>query len=127
MDKSLLMRRIIEMYPQLKSKDAEQVVRVILDALCCTLVKGGRIEIRGFGSFSLLRLPPKQKRSTKTGFKLKDPAKYTPQFKPAKELRSRADKCNGAVIAERCRPPSASPNLCNRDLADDMEETAIYA
>lgn len=127
MDKSLLMRRIIETYPQLKTKDAEQVVKVILDELCCTLAKGGRIEIRGFGSFSLLRLPPKQKCSTKTGFKLNGPAKYTPQFKPAKELRSRADKGNGPVIAEICRPSSTSPDLCNHDLADDMEETAIYA
>lgn len=100
MDKPDLIRRIAETHPQLNTKDAEHTVKVILDALCGTLAKGGRIEIRGFGSFSLNQRPPRQKRNLKTGGNLKEPAKYIPQFKPAKELRARA--CNGTGIAEIC-------------------------
>jgi integration host factor subunit beta len=96
MDKLHLVKRIAEIHPQLKTKDAEYTVKVILDALCSTLAKGGRIEIRGFGSFSLTQRPPKQKCNPKTSGKLKEPAKYTPHFKPAKELRARANTGNGA-------------------------------
>lgn len=96
MDKLHLIKHIAEMHPQLKTIDAEYTVKVILDALCGTLAKGGRIEIRGFGSFTLNQQPPKQKRNPKTGGKLKEPAKYIPHFKPAKELRTRANKGNGA-------------------------------
>jgi integration host factor subunit beta len=127
MDKIQLIERIIEMHPQLKQKDAETTVKVILDALCSTLAKGGRIEIRGFGSFSLNRLPPKQKPSTKAGFKLKEPPRYIPCFKPAKELRARANKCNGEAIVELFPHQPISAGLLVHDGANDAEPDAIYA
>lgn len=127
MDKLHLIKRLAEMYPQLKTKEAEYSVKVILDALCGTLARGGRIEIRGFGSFSLNQRPSKQKRNPNTGGKLKEPAKYIPHFKPAKELRARASKGNGAGIAEICHSQTISPDRFNRDVANDAEYAAIYA
>lgn len=127
MDKLHLIKRIAETYPQLKTKEAEYSVKVILDALCGTLARGGRIEIRGFGSFSLNQRPSKQKRKPNTGVKLKEPAKYIPHFKPAKELRARASKGNGAGIAEICHSQTILPDRFNRDVANDAEYAAIYA
>lgn len=116
------------MNPQLKTKEAEHSVRVILDAMCCALSKGGRIEIRGFGSFSLNRLSPKQQRKPDTGGKtLKSPAKYIPHFKPAKELRARASKGIETGAAEIYRPILMPPELLNHDEANDTGQTAIYA
>lgn len=72
----------------LLAKDAELGVKVILDALSSALSKGGRVEIRGFGSFGLnYRPPPRQGRNPKTGVSVKMPAKYLPHFKAGKELR----------------------------------------
>lgn len=65
---------------------------MILDALSDALSKGGRAEIRGFGSFGLNYRPPRQGRNPKTGAKVKVPAKYVPHFKPGKELKERVDR-----------------------------------
>jgi integration host factor subunit beta len=81
MIRSDLIARLAELHPQLLAKDTDNVVRVILDALSNTLSKGGRVEIRGFGSFSLNYRPPRQGRNPKNGDKVKVPAKYVPHFK----------------------------------------------
>jgi len=127
MDKLQFIKRIVEMHPQLKAKEVEKTVRVILDALCCTLAKGGRIEIRGFGSFSLSQLPPKQKLISKTGFKLKESPRYIPHFKPAKELRARACRANEAEAIEKCQPQLILPDRFDHNVANDAEPVAIYA
>lgn len=92
MPRSELIERIADLHPQLQLKDAELVVRVILDALSNALSKGGRAEIRGFGSFGLNYRPPRQGRNPKTGAKVKVSAKYVPHFKPGKELKERVDR-----------------------------------
>jgi integration host factor subunit beta len=89
MIRSDLIAKLAEMHPQLQTKDAEFAVKVILDALSSTLSRGGRVEIRGFGSFALNYRPPRQGRNPKTGDKVKVPAKYVPHFKAGKELRER--------------------------------------
>jgi integration host factor subunit beta len=89
MIRSDLISKLAELHPQLLAKDAELVVKVILDALSATLARGGRVEIRGFGSFGLNYRPPRQGRNPKTGDKVKVPAKYVPHFKAGKELRER--------------------------------------
>jgi integration host factor subunit beta len=66
-------------------------VKVILDALTDALARGDRIEIRGFGSFTLNYRPPRLGRNPKSGEKVQVPAKYVPHFKPGKELRERVD------------------------------------
>ena len=65
---------------------------MILDALSEALVKGDRIEIRGFGSFSLNYRPPRVGRNPKSGDKVSVPEKWVPHFKAGKELRERVDK-----------------------------------
>lgn len=91
MTRSDLISRLAERHPQLLAKDAELAVKVILDAMSATLAKGGRIEIRGFGSFALNYRPPRTGRNPKSGEKVQVPAKYVPHFKAGKELRERVD------------------------------------
>jgi integration host factor subunit beta len=73
------------------AKDADFAVKMILDALTSALVKGDRIEIRGFGSFALNYRPPRTGRNPKSGDKVQVPEKYVPHFKAGKELRERVD------------------------------------
>lgn len=60
MTRSDLIVRLAERHPQLLAKDTELAVKVILDALSATLSHGGRVEVRGFGSFNLNYRPPRQ-------------------------------------------------------------------
>ncbi|MCE9551082.1 MAG: integration host factor subunit beta [Betaproteobacteria bacterium] len=91
MTRSDLIAKLAELYPQLLAKDADLAVKVILDAMAGTLARGGRIEIRGFGSFALNYRPPRIGRNPKSGDKVQVPAKYVPHFKAGKELRERVD------------------------------------
>ncbi len=92
MTKSDLIARLAERFPDLVAKDADFAVKMILDALSEALVKGDRIEIRGFGSFSLNYRPPRVGRNPKSGDKVSVPEKWVPHFKAGKELRERVDK-----------------------------------
>lgn len=91
MTKSELINLLAERFPQLVVKDAELSVKSILDAMTDKLSSGERIEIRGFGSFSLNYRPPRSGRNPKTGSKVQVPEKYVPHFKAGKELRDRVD------------------------------------
>jgi integration host factor subunit beta len=91
MTKSELIGRLAEHYPQLVAKDAEIAVNAILEAMTTSLEKGGRIEIRGFGSFAINRRPPRTGHNPKTGVKVSVPEKFVPHFKPGRELRQRVD------------------------------------
>lgn len=91
MTRSDLIQRLAEQHSRLQLKDAEFSVKIILDAISATLAKGERIEIRGFGSFSLNYRPPRTGRNPKSGAKVEVPAKYMPHFKAGKELRARVD------------------------------------
>lgn len=87
MTRSDLISRLAKLHPQLKIKDAENAVNVIIDALSNTLSKGDRIEIRGFGSFALNYRAARIGRNPKTGERVQVPAKYVPYFKAGKELK----------------------------------------
>ena len=91
MTKSELIIRLTERYPQLALADTELVVRTILDAVSQSLATGKRVEIRGFGSFSLNYRPPRVGRNPKTGEKVDVPEKHVPQFKAGNEIRERVD------------------------------------
>lgn len=92
MTKSELIARLALRFPQLVTKDADLSVKMILDAMTDALAQGDRIEIRGFGSFSLNYRPPRTGRNPKSGVKVQVPAKYVPHFKAGKELRERVDQ-----------------------------------
>lgn len=91
MTRSDLIARLADLHTQLQTKDAEMAVKVILDALSNALEKGGRVEIRGFGSFALNYRPARLGRNPRSGAKVNVPAKYIPHFKAGKELRERVD------------------------------------
>ena len=91
MTRADLIDRLAYLYPQLQAKDTEMSVRVILDAMTVALSRGDRIEIRGFGSFSLNYRLPRIGRNPKTGERVDVPAKYRAHFKAGKELRERVD------------------------------------
>ena len=92
MTKSKLINLLAARFSQLVHKDAEISVKVILEAMSNSLKNNNRIEIRGFGSFSLNYRPPRIGRNPKTGDKVNVPAKHVPHFKAGKELRARVDK-----------------------------------
>ncbi len=91
MTKSDLINRLAEKHPQLVLKDAEMAVKMVLDVMASSLAEGQRIEIRGFGSFSLNHRPARMGRNPKSGEKVMVPEKYVPHFKAGKELRERVD------------------------------------
>jgi len=75
----------------LSLQEIEQAVHALLEQLSQTLAKGQRIEVRGFGSFSLHYRKPRIGRNPKTGEAVQLAAKYSPHFKPGKELRERVN------------------------------------
>ena len=89
MTKSELIEILAEKQIQLAYKDVELAVKTMIDHMGTTLANGERIEIRGFGSFSLHYRPPRVGRNPKTGDSVELAAKYVPHFKPGKEMRER--------------------------------------
>lgn len=92
MTKSELIERITEKHPEMSSKDVELAVKTILDTMSQALSQGDRIEIRGFGSFSLHFRNPRVGRNPKTGESVHLKGKYVPHFKPGKELREQVNQ-----------------------------------
>jgi integration host factor subunit beta len=91
MTKSELIALLAAKQPQLEYRDVELAVKELLDQLSAALSTGKRIEVRGFGSFSLHYRPPRAGRNPKTGDTVQVPDKHVPHFKPGKELRERVD------------------------------------
>jgi len=77
--------------PQLAYRDVELAVKGLLECMSSALATGERIEVRGFGSFSLHYRPARVGRNPKTGNAVSVPDKHVPHFKPGKELRERVD------------------------------------
>jgi len=91
MTKSELIAALAARYPQLAARDTDDAVKSMLNALTQALATGQRIEIRGFGSFSLSQRAPRIGRNPKSGEQVWVPGKWVPHFKPGKELRERVD------------------------------------
>ena len=89
MTKSELIEILSRRQPHLKSDDVDLAVKSLLEMMGGALAQGERIEIRGFGSFSLHYRPARLGRNPKTGDSVALPAKHVPHFKPGKELRER--------------------------------------
>ncbi len=92
MTKSELIDRIARRQGHLAHKDVELGVKTLLEMMSTALADGERIEIRGFGSFTLHHRPPRIGRNPKTGAPVALASKYVPHFKPGKELRERVNK-----------------------------------
>jgi len=91
MTKSELIEVLGRKQSQLAYRDIELAVKTILEYMSASLSSGERIEIRGFGSFSLHFRPARSGRNPKSGEPVSLPAKYVPHFKPGKELRERVN------------------------------------
>lgn len=96
MTKSELIERIVDRQGQLSVRDVELAIKTMLDHMAQALAAGERIEIRGFGSFSLHYRSPRVGRNPKTGESVKLEGKYVPHFKPGKELR---ESVNESLLA----------------------------
>jgi integration host factor subunit beta len=91
MTRSDLVTELADKFSQLTHRDTEFAVKTILDAMCDALARGHRIEIRGFGSFSISRRPPRLGRNPRSGEQVVIPEKLVPHFKPGKALRESVD------------------------------------
>jgi integration host factor subunit beta len=91
MTKSELIDILAREQAHLAYRDVELAVKCLLEHMSQALASGSRIEIRGFGSFSLHHRPPRIGRNPKTGDSVALSEKYVPHFKPGKELRDRVN------------------------------------
>ncbi|VAW77144.1 Integration host factor beta subunit [hydrothermal vent metagenome] len=117
MTKSELIEVLAAKNTHLNHKDVELAVKSLIEQMSQSLSTGNRIEIRGFGSFSLHYRPPRMGRNPKTGEAVALAAKYVPHFKPGKELRERVNIYNrtdqqpaesAPPASEGGQPPSSS-------------------
>ena len=92
MTKSELIEKLAEQQKHLSQTDVDLAVRSIIEQMSSALAAGDRIEIRGFGSFSLHFRPPRIGRNPKTGDSVALPGKHVPHFKPGKDLRERVNQ-----------------------------------
>jgi integration host factor subunit beta len=91
MTKSELIDQLAGLQKHLAHLDVELGVKSVLEQMSAALANGERIEIRGFGSFSLHHRAPRMGRNPKTGESVALPGKHVPHFKPGKALRERVD------------------------------------
>ena len=91
MTKSELIELLSKQQPHLKADDVDLAVKTILEMMSTSLAEGNRIEIRGFGSFSLHYRPARTGRNPKTGEAAALSGKHVPHLKPRKELRDRVN------------------------------------
>lgn len=91
MTKSELIERLANQNPRVTARDVDETVKAVLDAMTSAMANGSRIEIRGFGSFTLNHRPSRIGRNPKSGESVLVPEKFVPHFKAGKELRERVD------------------------------------
>jgi len=91
MIRSELVSNLAIKHPQFTASDVELAVKTIVDSLANRLAKGGRVEIRGFGSFSVRIRPPRLGRNPSTGEEVNVPEKRVLHFRPGTELRERVN------------------------------------
>jgi integration host factor subunit beta len=89
MIKSELVAKLAERYPHLYHRDVERIVSTVLDAITKALAAGNRVELRGFGAFSVKTRPPRTGRNPRTGSPVTVSQKRAPFFRTGKELRER--------------------------------------
>src|SRR5258708_24519800 len=96
MIKSELVQRISEQNPHLYQRDVENIVNAILGEIIAAMARGDRVELRGFGAFSVKNRPARTGRNPRTGALVSVDQKYVPFFKTGKEMRERLNRSKGA-------------------------------
>lgn len=92
MTKSELIQRLSKRYPYLYQRDVEKLVNTVLESVSQTLVEGGRVELRGFGAFSVRKREARKARNPKNGAEVHIGERFTIYFRTGKELRERINK-----------------------------------
>ncbi len=92
MIKSELIQKLSDENPHLFQRDVENIVNAILSQIGDALSRGDRVELRGFGAFSVKNRPARVGRNPRTGEKVAVEEKYVPQFKAGKEIRERLNR-----------------------------------
>ncbi len=87
MTKSELVTRLSKRFPNLLQRDIENLVNIILEEISSTLQTGGRVELRGFGAFSVRKREPRKARNPKNGQEVKIGERHSIYFRTGKELR----------------------------------------
>lgn len=95
MIRSELVEQLAGRFPRLAQKDADAIVRVLLQTMSDTLEQGRRVEIRGFGSFSVTKRNPRQGRNPRTGQSVAVPQRFVAHFRPGKALRDAVNTFDG--------------------------------
>ena len=103
MTRSDLVEALAERFGQLTHRDAEFAVKALLEAMSDALARGHRIELRGFGSFTISHRPPRMGRNPRSGEQVAIPEKRVPHFKPGKALREDVDQGTPKLLEQ---PPS---------------------
>ncbi len=109
MTRSDLVEELAARFSQLTHRDAEFAVKAILDAMNDALVQGNRIEIRGFGSFSINHRPPRMGRNPRNGESVAIPEKRVTHFKPGKALREAVDHRTAQIEQSKTSQPDSIP------------------
>jgi len=97
MIKSELVQRIAAQNPHLYQRDVENIVNAILGEITSAMAAGDRVELRGFGAFSVKRRPARTGRNPRTGAHVDVEQKAVPFFKTGKEMRERLNRVNGSA------------------------------
>ncbi|HWK88279.1 MAG TPA: integration host factor subunit beta [Xanthobacteraceae bacterium] len=92
MIKSELVQKIAEANPHLYQRDVENIIEAILDEITMALARGDRVELRGFGAFSVKARPARMGRNPRTGAQVNVSEKVVPYFKTGKEMRDRLNE-----------------------------------
>ena len=98
MTRSDLVEALAERFGQLTHRDAEFAVKALLEAMSESLARGHRIELRGFGSFTISHRPPRMGRNPRSGEQVAIPEKRVPHFKPGKALREEVDQRTSKLL-----------------------------
>ncbi|GBD42965.1 Integration host factor subunit beta [bacterium HR40] len=95
MTRSELVRRLAKAHPHLLQREIERIVATVFDTIATALVRGDRVELRGFGAFSVRERAARIGRNPRTGEEVQVPPKRVPHFKTGKELRERLNRGRG--------------------------------
>jgi integration host factor subunit beta len=106
--KSEIVKRVIKKLPQWLEKDIELGISVIMEHLCKSLCEGKRVEIRGFGCFTIRQRASRKAHNPKTGEKVITPPKRAIHFKPGKELRQRVNAIKPTEGIPTTQPSAAT-------------------
>jgi integration host factor subunit beta len=106
MIKSELVTLLADANPHLYQRDVERIVNTVFDEITLALTKGERVELRGFGAFSVKKRPARTGRNPRTGEPVEVAEKHVPFFKTGKELRDRLNAAKAREEAGALAPPA---------------------